>query len=53
MRTEGFDSIDRFTPLLYMFDPMRFGAEAHRHFSNAAEPSRLIQAILDGEVLRD
>lgn len=51
--TEGFDSLERFTPLLYMFDPMRFGAEAYRHFSEAPEPSAVIQQILAGKVLLD
>ncbi len=51
--TEGFDSLDRFTPLLYMFDPMRFGAEAYRHFSGAAAPTALLQDILAGRALTD
>lgn len=51
--TEGFDSLDRFKPMLYLFDPMRFGAEAYRHFSTAADPSALIQSILSGQALTD
>lgn len=50
-KTEGFDSLDRFTPLLYMFDPMRFGAEAYRHFLGAADPAALIAGIFAGELL--
>jgi hypothetical protein len=52
-RTEGFDRLERFTPLLYMFDPMRFGAEAYRHFSKAPDPSSVVREILGGKVLLD
>ena len=52
-RTEGFESLDRFTPLLYMFDPMRFGAEAYRHYSSATNRNQLLQDILAGRVLVD
>lgn len=52
-RTEGFASLDRFTPLLYLFDPMRFGAEAYRHFSSVADPTALVQDVLAGKVLLD
>jgi len=53
LHTEGFSSLDRFTPLLYMFDPMRFGAEAYRHFTAAPEPAALIDVILSGAALTD
>lgn len=53
MQTEGFSSLDRFTALLFMFDPMRFGAEAYRHFTAAPEPTALIHAILSGAALTD
>lgn len=53
VKTQGFESLDRFTPLLYSFDPMRFGAEAYRHFSATNNPTALIQAVLAGEVLLD
>jgi hypothetical protein len=52
-RTEGFTSLDRFTPLLYMFDPMRFGAEAYRHFTSVADQTALVQDVLAGKVLLD
>jgi hypothetical protein len=51
--TQGFDSLDRFTPMLYMFDPMCFGAEAYRHFAKAADPAALIRSVLSGMALRD
>ena len=52
-RTQGFESLDRFTPLLYGFDPMRFGAEAYRHFSGVPDQTALIRDLLAGKVLRD
>lgn len=53
MRPEGYDSLDRLTPMLYLFDPMRFGAEAYRHFITSPDPTGLIQDILSGQALND
>lgn len=53
VKTEGFATLDRFTPLLYSFDPMRFGAEAYRHFAAATNPTEVIQGLLAGTVLQD
>lgn len=53
MHTVGLNSLDRFTPLLYMFDPMRFGAEAYLHFTTAPEQTALIHTILSGTALTD
>jgi hypothetical protein len=53
LRGEAFDSFDRFTPLLYMFDPMRFGAGAYRHFSSLTGPTSVVQAVLSGQALSD
>lgn len=53
MQTEGFDSLDRFTPMLYLFDPMRFGAEAYRHFQSEPNPTALIQDVLHGRALTE
>ncbi len=50
---EGFTNLDRFTPLLYMFDPMRFGAESYLHFSKEPDQPGLIRSILDGKLLTD
>lgn len=52
-KTQGFESLDRFTPLLYSFEPMRFGAEAYRHFSEVSDQTALIRDLLIGRVLRD
>ena len=53
MKPEGFSHLDRFTPMLYLFDPMRFGAEAYLHFSAAPDRTALIQDILSGRALTD
>lgn len=53
MQPVGFGSMDRFTPMLYLFDPMRYGAEAYRHFSASPDPLSLIQDILAGKELTD
>lgn len=53
VRTETFDSFDRFTPMLYLFDPMRFGAGAYRHFSSMPDPSAVIHRVLAGQALAD
>jgi hypothetical protein len=50
---ETFSSFDRFTPMLYMFDPMRFGAGAYRHFSAEANPASVIRTVLSGQALTD
>lgn len=53
MKPTGFSSLERFTPLLYLFDPMRFGAEAYQHFSTATDPTGLVDTILTGAALTD
>ncbi len=53
LRPSGFSSLDRFTPVLYMFNPMRFGAEAYQHFSSATDQQGLVLAILAGQALTD
>jgi hypothetical protein len=50
---ETFNSFDRFTPMLYMFDPMRFGVGAYRHFSSLPGPTSVIRDVLSGKVLTD
>jgi hypothetical protein len=49
----GFASEDRITPLLYMFDPMRFGAEAYRHFLKPAVGVAFLNQVLAGKALVD
>jgi hypothetical protein len=50
---ETFSSFDRFTPMLYMFDPMRFGVSAYRHFSAEPNPTPVIRSVLSGQALTD
>ena len=49
----GFASEDRITQLLHMFDPMRFGAEAYRHFVKPDVGPAFVKAILQGKALLD
>ena len=49
----GFESEARITPLLYMFDPMRFGAEAYRHYLKPEAGPAFVKAILAGRALVD
>ncbi len=49
----GFDSEARITPLLYLFDPMRFGAESYRHYRKDGNGADFLRAILAGKALRD
>lgn len=53
MQVQGFRSLDRFTLMLYLFDPTRFGAEAYMHFSQSPRPAELIDDIFNGRVLTD
>jgi hypothetical protein len=53
VKTEGFATLDRFTALLYSFDPMRFGAEAYRHFAASTDQTAIIQGLLAGTILQD
>jgi hypothetical protein len=50
---EGFASAERATELLYMFDPMRFGAEAYRHYMKAGNGPAFLRAVLDGRELSE
>lgn len=52
-RAVGFQAFERFTPLLYMFDPMRFGAEAYQHFKRLDDPGQAVRSILAGDELLD
>jgi len=50
---DGFDSEDRITLLLALFDPMRFGAQAYRHYRMPGQGAEFLRAILAGRVLVD
>jgi hypothetical protein len=49
----GFSDADRVTAIAYVFDPVRFGAEAYRHFNRLPESEAFIKRIVAGEVLAD
>lgn len=49
----GFASEDRITAVFYMFDPMRFGAEAWRHYLKPGQGDAFIRLVLTGQALRD
>jgi hypothetical protein len=53
MPGEGFENEDRITAVFYMFDPMRFGAEAWRHYLKPENGARFLQAVLAGRSLPD
>ena len=53
LRPPRFSSLDRFTPVLYMFNPMRFGAETRQHFSSATDQEGLVLAILAAQALTE
>lgn len=49
----GFANEAQITELLYLFDPMRFGAEAYRHFIKSEVGPPFVKAILEGKALLD
>jgi hypothetical protein len=53
MPGDGLSTPDRLTALLYMFDPMRFGAESYRHYSKLENGAAFLQSVLDGNILTD
>lgn len=49
----GFADASRITPIVYLFDPMRFGAEAYRHYLRHADGAAFLRAVLAGAALAD
>lgn len=47
----GFESEDRINLIAYMFDPMRFGAEAYRHYMKPGNGDAFLQFVLQGKAL--
>lgn len=47
----GFPSDDRITEVFYLFDPMRFGAEAYRHYLRPENGVQFLRRVLAGEAL--
>jgi hypothetical protein len=53
MPGDGFASEDRITELSYLFDPMRFGAEAYRHYVKPENGAAFLRRVLAGKALAD
>lgn len=47
----GFASEDRIGLIVYMFDPMRFGVEAYRHYMKPENGDAFLQFVFAGKVL--
>lgn len=47
----GFPSEARITEVFYLFDPMRFGAEAYRHYLKPENGPQFLRRVLDGRAL--
>ncbi len=50
---QGFSDASRITPVFYMFDPARFGAEAYRHYLRPTNGAGFLRAVLAGEALAE
>jgi hypothetical protein len=50
---EAFESAEQLTPVLYMFDPMRFGVESYRHFARPDNGKAFLMKVLAGQALTD
>jgi len=49
----GFDSVLAINALVYMFDPMRFGIEAYRHYLKKEYGNGFLRNVLSGKALND
>lgn len=50
---DGFETDLQMNATIYLYDPMRFGVEAYRHFIRKGERMDYFQKILEGRVLAD
>lgn len=50
---EGFAGEDKITAMFFMFDPMRFGAEAYRHYMRPENGAVFLRAVLAGKALSE
>ena len=53
MPDRGFTDADRITSVVYLFDPMRFGVRAYRHFIALPDGAAFLKDVLAGKVLAD
>lgn len=47
---QGFDSVDQMSVTYYLMDPLRFGAEAYRHFLKLDDEKTFLKDVLSGQV---
>jgi hypothetical protein len=50
---KGFEDEDRISFIIYMFDPMYFGAQAYRHYLNLHDRTSFLRSILAGKALME
>ena len=48
---EGFTTETEINTIVYLFDPLRFGVKAYRHYLNAENGKAFVQRILAGQAL--
>jgi hypothetical protein len=48
---DGYDDDAQMSSTIYLFDPLRFGVEAYRHFLRAENGHAYLQRVLEGEAL--
>lgn len=53
MPDSGFADADRITSVVYLFDPMRFGVRAYRHFIALPDGASFLKDVMAGRVLAD
>lgn len=50
---QGFEDEDRISFIVYMFDPMFFGAQSYRHYLRPENGGAFLRSVLAGTALRD
>lgn len=50
---QGFEDEGRISFIVYMFDPMLFGAQSYRHYLRAENGGAFLRAVLAGQALRE
>lgn len=50
---KGFQDEHQISPIVYMFDPMLFGAQSYRHYLLQADGPSFFRSVLAGMVLRE
>jgi len=47
---QGFDSVDQMSVTYYLINPLRFGAEAYRHFLKLDNGKAFLKDMLSGRI---